>query len=119
MPPSATAGLLLLGLAAPHSARAQTPTQTLTAGGGIALTIATGPADASLSYSVAVDGAAWLRSGPTAMTAGGVTYTSECATKATCLALSGAPTKTSGTDVSLRSARCLRRAARGPAAPLG
>ena len=95
MPSAAT--LLLLGLAAP-SAHAQ----TLTAGGGIALKIL--QSGTTLEYSVDVDGADWLKSGPTAMTSGGVTFTSECASKDTCLALSGKPTKTSGTDVSLSAA---------------
>ena len=81
--------------------------QTLTAGGGITLKIEATRASlnsrslqSGLEYSVAVDGADWLKSGPTAMTSGGVTYTSECASKDTCLALSGTPSKTSGTDVS-------------------
>eukprot|EP01052_Picozoa_sp_SAG31_P056269 SAG31_NODE_16013_length_727_cov_1.197452_1_plen_119_part_00 len=92
---------LLLLLAAP-SARAQV---TLTAGGGISLTINTGDAPQTaqqgFGYSVKVDGADWLASGPTAMTVGGKTYTSGsgCASTESCLEVDGKLTKTSGTDV--------------------
>ena len=110
------AALLLLSLATLRSAHAQ---QTLTAGGGISLDIVT--ASDELSYSVSVDGAVWLKSGPVAMTAGGVTYTSGAGSKHQ-LALSGTPSNSSGTDVShpnsLRAILSRRRAAAAGAAGL-
>lgn len=98
MLPAALPAALLLLLAV-SSARAQ---MTLTAGGGISLTINTDVQTAQgFGYSVKVDGADWLASGPTAMTVGGKTYTtgSGCASTGSCLEVDGKPTKTSGTDV--------------------
>ena len=88
---------LLLFLAAP-SARAQ---MTLTTAGGISLTIDTDEQQTAqgFGYSLQVDGADWLASGPTAMTVAGKTYESTCASADSCLTLDGKPTKTSGTDV--------------------
>ena len=119
---AARAALLLF--LAPPSARAQ---MTLTAGGGISLTIETDEEQTAphqgLSYSLAVDGADWLASGPTAMTVAGKTYESTCASADSCLTLDGKPTKTSGTDVRPAPALCSDGSPAGPAAapppPLG
>jgi uncharacterized protein (DUF2141 family) len=100
-PTAATAACLLLSLLGLASAASSADSETLTAGGGITLTIDDSDDAGTLLYSVAVDGADWLKSGPVAMTSGGVTYTTECASKDKCLLLSAKPTKTSGTDVSL------------------
>ena len=88
---------LLLLLVAP-SVRAQ---MSLTAAGGISLTIDTDEQQTAqgFGYSLQVDGADWLASGPTAMTVAGKTYDSTCASADSCLTLDGKPTKTSGTDV--------------------
>lgn len=76
------------------------PPITLSAADGIVLKIEFPPGGSAMDYSVSLDGEAWLKSGPVAMTSGGVTYTSECTDKDRCLSLSGQPTKSSGTDVS-------------------
>ena len=88
---------LLVFLVAP-SVRAQ---MSLTAAGGISLTIDTDEQQTAqgFGYSLQVDGADWLASGPTAMTVAGKTYDSTCASADSCLTLDGKPTKTSGTDV--------------------
>ncbi len=80
------------------------PPITLEAADGIVLKIEFPQSGTSaLDYSVSLDGEVWLKSGPVAMTSGGVTYTSECTEKDTCLSFSGPPTKSSGTDVSIHS----------------
>ena len=115
---AARAALLLF--LAPPSARAQ---MTLKAAGGISLTIGTDEQQQTaqgLSYSLQVDGADWLASGPTAMTVGGKTYESTCASADSCLTLDGKPTKTSGTDVRpplARPAPMLRLSFLGAATP--
>ena len=78
------------------------PPITLEAADGVALKIEfpQGARTSALEYSVSLDGEAWLKSGPVAMTSGGVTYTTECSGKDGCLSLSAPPTKSSGTDVS-------------------